>query len=305
MRIPGMWRIKNKWTDLEMYFLSKKMHLNQEDNILIFTEPRSGSTWLAEILHEITKKPILWEPLHLEKGKIFSDLGFSWRQHIPENAEWPEAHQTFTDLFTGNILNNWITIQTNAESLKNADSAIIKFVRANALLPWLLQNFKFKYKPIYLIRNPFAVVSSQIQKGWNYNVDKLYDTKLKYNDYWFRNLDYLKSLKTNEEGLMAFWCLSNKPALESEIRDVEFVTICYEDLVMNPQITLAKLLNDLNLQFDLSSIDFEKPSFTVAQGSPLKGKAQTDIWKLNLTKAQISKMEAVLIYFGIIEYDCR
>jgi len=303
MRIPGIWRVQNKLKDIQMHFLSRNMHLVQEEHILVFTDPRSGSTWLAEILCEITGKPMLWEPLHLEKGKKFSSLGFTWRQHIPEEASWPEAKKLFAELFEGKLLNQWISIHTNADDLKKANSAVIKFVRANAMLPWLMRNFNFKYKPIYLIRNPFAVVSSQIKKGWNYNIDKLYDDKLKFNAYYEQHLDYLSSLESKEEGLIAFWCLSNKPSLDYKNRKQDVITVQYEDLILQPQETLSEILREWKLEYDLTNFNFKKPSSTVSDTSPLSGKDQIDLWKSSFNSKEIEKMQAVLNHFGITEYS--
>lgn len=58
--------------------------INPKNTILIFSNPRGGSTWLAEILNSIPSLAI--EPLKLGKLKEFNKLNFCRYQPIPENA---------------------------------------------------------------------------------------------------------------------------------------------------------------------------------------------------------------------------
>jgi hypothetical protein len=154
-------RIKNR-IELEHKVLrikSLKKRFKPEDQILIFSDPRGGSTWLAEMINTIPNSAILWEPLHLKYMTDFKKLGFSWRQFIPEKEEWNEAKKAFDKVLSGKVLNEWTLLKTDIETYKEADKLIVKICRGNALLPWIVNQYNFKYKPIYLIRNPFAVVS--------------------------------------------------------------------------------------------------------------------------------------------------
>jgi len=303
MRIPGFWRIKNKLIDAEMYFLQKRLELNPADHILLCSDPRGGSTWLSEIISQITAKPVLWEPLHLTSTKEFERLGFAWRQHMQEDEKWEEARKTFDDLFRGKILNHWITMYTNKTELLNSTGAVYKFCRANAMIPWLVANFNFNYTPVHLVRHPFAVALSQIKMGWSFSIAKLINQREVHNSYYAPHLDYLKSLKTKEEGLTAFWCLSNKSTLEHRWRDEKWQTIFYEDLLIDPKNELQKLLDMWNLDFDLDSINYTKASSTASKKISFDGEQQVKHWKENLSKGSIQSMQKVLDHFEIDLYS--
>ncbi|MGZ8223842.1 MAG: hypothetical protein ACXW0H_01895, partial [Methylobacter sp.] len=132
---------------------------------VIFSDPRGGSTWLTEIIATIPGTEILWEPLHLARVPEFAKLSFAWRQHIPEDQEWEDAYVLFNKLFSGRLLNHWICSQTTPLRLQKAESLIVKFCRANALIPWLTKQFSFHHAPVYMIRHPFSVVASQLEWG--------------------------------------------------------------------------------------------------------------------------------------------
>ncbi len=303
MRIPGLWRIKNRIIDAEMYFLQGKLDLEPDQHILLFSDPRGGSTWMSEILSKITLRPVLWEPLHLTSVKEFDQLKFSWRQHISDDERWDEAKETFDKLFSGEILNHWISMYTTKNELKASSSTVIKFCRANAMIPWLVQNYSFKHKPVHLLRHPFAVVMSQIKMGWNFGLDKLINDRPIHNAYYAPHLDYLKSLKTNEEGLTAFWCLSNKYTLEHEMRKTKWITMFYEDLLLDPEAEINKLMQLWGIDHDLNNIDFTKASSTASQKDAFSAESQIRNWKNALDKESVQKMQNVLDYFKIEVYS--
>jgi len=302
MRIPGLWRIEHKLMDFKMQLIAKKMHLDPLQNLLIFSDPRGGSTWLAEVLSEITTYPTIYEPFHRGKVTAFQTLGFSSRPHLDQDDELKEAKYLLSQLFQGKILNHWLTSQTNRSSLPKANAAIFKFVRGNAMLPWMVENFDLKYQPIHLIRNPFSVVSSQIKMGWNYHPESITNRKNLRNTYYNQYHDYLNNLNSKEEGLMAIWCMTNKLLFEHPYRNKKWISLYYEDLVLQPEEALKNIFAIWNLDCDLSKINFNKASATANKSSPLKGIAQLALWKKHFDKNQIRTMQQVLDYFEISEY---
>ncbi len=302
MRIPGLWRIEQKIIDVQMQWLARKMDFEVSKNIIIFSDPRGGSTWVSEILSEITGYPKIWEPFHRKRVQAFKSLGFSWRPYIAADDEWEEAEKLFNKLLKGQILNHWITSETDRSKIKEAQAGVFKFVRANALLPWLVSKFTFERAPIHLLRHPFSVVSSQIKMGWGFNPDKFLDSLNDRSTYYTQYSTYIRSLKTPHEGLTAIWCMTNKLLLEHKDRDKKWLTLYYEDLVMDPKSALEKVLATWNLKYDLSRIEFSRASSTATKNSPLKGKEQLSLWQSHFTLEQIQAMRKVLEYFEIEEY---
>jgi hypothetical protein len=295
--------VNNNFTDLQFYLLSKFNSKQIENGILTFSDPRGGSTWLVEMIYEIIGAPILFEPLHLRRTNEFKKLGFGWRQHIPENAEWPEAHQAFTKLFKGRILNRNLAKKTSPVNFLTSSALIYKFCRANQIIPWLTANFNFKHKPIYLIRHPFAVVSSQLKHGAWDNVKSMTIPETRYNNLFKTHAEFLTSLKTPEENLTAVWCLCNSETLGNNRNNIDWITINYEEFVTDPKKVFSRIVKIWGINFNLETIDFQRKSKTTKSGSPIKGKEQIEYWKKSLSSKQIVKMKNVLDHFKVDTYD--
>lgn len=296
---------------LKRYNLEKKLWLirsNQkvfkpEEQILIFSDPRGGSTWLAEMINTIPNTTILWEPLHLKYIYEFKRLGFSWRQFIPENIEWPEAKNVFDKVLSGKILNEWTLLKTDVKTYKEANQQIVKICRGNALLPWIVNQYSFRFKPLYLVRNPFAVVSSQLKHGgWNHLLDGFKVFENPYNHIYLKNHDFLRSLNSIEESLTVLWCLTNKVALESKHYD-KFQIVHYEDLVKSPINVLRRIFKDWGMKIPdeiLDKIDQKSSTSIKTKHNTTKNDYLTG-WKKTFNENQKQNMINIIEYFEMSE----
>lgn len=289
------------------YMLHLKNY-NENNNHLIFSDPRGGSTWLMELIQQITNEPVIFEPLHLKYNKddTFRNLNFGWRQHIPVNAEWKEAEKAFDALFTGKLLNHGVFQYSTLHQCLKSESFLFKFVFGSALLPWLASRYTFKYKPLYMVRHPFAVVSSQLKHGaWEYPFDKYIIPDTPYNDNYLEHQEFLNTLKTKEESLVVQWCLANQSTLSHKKNNIEWITLNYEEFIVNPKLSMERILQEWGLKYDLSKIDFEKNSSTTKKGSPQDIIKRISHWKNNFNNQQINKMLRVLDYFDVSCYSER
>ncbi|MEQ8648604.1 MAG: hypothetical protein RIC06_15550 [Cyclobacteriaceae bacterium] len=283
--------------------VSKLKTFDPRNNFYIFSDPRGGSTWLAELIQAVPSSAILWEPLHLEYNRIFRDLGFQWRQYIPEDEAWVEARKAFDRHFEGKEWNIFSSQMTYFSDLLFAERLLVKICRGNRLLPWLTKQYEFKYKPIYMIRHPFAVVDSQLkQGGWdaNWKSFKLPDSP--YVDFELKHADFLGSLESKEELLTANWCISNKQTLENVRHGVDWINVKYESLFLNPEDNLKIIFDQWNLELP-DKIDFSKNSRT-SLGTYTKDKMkQLSKWKTHFDSQQIDQMLRVVDYFQIKQYS--
>lgn len=277
-----------------------------EEQILIFSYPRSGSTWVAELINKVPRTVILWEPLHLRNVPEFRELGFGWRQYIPENAAWDEALETFNSLFKGAYLNHWLSNVAFPLEFYSADRMIVKFVRANGLLPWLTMNFDFEKDPIYLLRHPFAVAASQMKEGsWDYKFEEYEIPKMPFDEIFRAHASFLSTLKTKPEEIVATWCINNKIVLESERHNSGWVTLYYESLLLKPEEELIKLFDRLDMELPPGIFErLSKASYTTGEATFQKGiKPQLAKWRTSFDKEDITRMQRVLDYFGIEVYS--
>lgn len=276
------------------------------ENLVIFSDPRGGSTWITEAINRIPNTVVLWEPLHLREVDRFQQLEFAWRQFIPESAQWPEAIQAFTDVFSGKVLNPWTCQGNSAVDFWRAERMVVKFCRANAMIPWLTANFALRYRPIYLVRHPFAVAASQMEHGaWGKEFRRFEVPDCPYNEPYIEHADYLRSLQSMEESLVAMWCLTNGVPLENPRNNVDWITIFYEDLIANPKMELTRVFQSWGLTIPGGVFEgIRKPSATTKDADCQAGvEAQVAKWTRYFRADQVERLTAVLEYFNMRQYD--
>lgn len=304
MRIPGLWRVQNYLTDLKYASIAGQIEKNPFDNYLIFGDPRGGTTWVAEVIQSVIPTALIWEPLSIGTVKEFQNLNFGWRQFIPENEDWPEAKNAFNKLFEGKILNHWTAAYTNPEELKSNRPLLIKFCRGNQLLPWISKNFHFRNKALYIIRHPFAVAASQLKQGaWNFNYEGFRIPEIPFNDIFKQHKSFLGQLKTKEESLVAYWCLSNQVALNHPGNNKTWICVNYENLILNGQKHWERIFSEWDVEFDPQKLNLSRKSSTTIEGSPVSGKAQIEHWTSQFDSGQILRMKSVLEYFEVEVYN--
>lgn len=268
-------------------------------NILLTSEPRSGSTWLMQVLSKGTRFPSIWEPFDLNKGVLPNNLGLGWFPYVDENQPHPELKHGLGKLFSGDNLGYYAVSHSSLSEYYQNHSFVIKFVRANLLLPWMTQNFDLHYKPIHLIRHPIPTVLSQIfhfhqnRKNWRFNP--------KYPPYR-KHIDFLNELKTPFEYQVGKWAVHNECLLNRNMGD--WVTVYYENLLLDPMTQLNELAQESG--FSLKYLDekiLRRPS-----KSNYKGQFENDVqiqlskWTSKVTSDQISRAQEILDYFDIHQY---
>ena len=301
-----LYPLKTQLLDLLCTASAGARHFNPEDHIIISSYPRSGSTWVAELISQMPGSALLWEPLHLRKGRAFADSGFGWRQHIPENEDWMEAQQAFEALFTGELLNHWMSSRTFPLKFCSADRMVIKFVRANGLLPWLTRQFYFSNKPIYLIRHPFAVAASQMKEGsWDEAFKQYSIPSMPYNGIYRKHESYLSSLNTQQEILVADWCINNKVVLDNERHERDWIAIHYEQLLTEPESVLQGIFDRWERPLPEGIFrQLQKASSTTVESTFQKSvRAQLGKWQHSFDRSERKRLQRVLNYFGVDIYS--
>jgi len=301
-----LYPLKTRLLDLLCTASAGARHFNPEDHIIISSYPRSGSTWIAELISQIPGSALLWEPLHLRKSSVFADMGFGWRQHIPESEEWMEAQQAFEALFTGELLNHWMSSRTFPLKFCRADRMVIKFVRANGLLPWLTRQFDFSNKPIYLIRHPFAVVASQMKEGsWDEAFKQYSIPSMPHNEIYRKHASYLSSLNTQQEILVADWCINNKVVLDNDRHGRDWIAIHYEQLLMKPKLVLQSIFDRWKRPLPEGIFQgLQRASSTTVESTFQESvRAQLGKWQHSFDPGKRKRLQGVLNHFEVDIYS--
>lgn len=243
------WKVKNilfKTIQLTNDLLNKRAN-----TYIIFGTGRSGTTWLAEIFKEASGGILINEPLKNQSSYKIQKLGFTgWGQYIPEDLayhDWESAFKYFDKLLKGREYNPNHVNQDILEVITK-NTYIIKFIRANYLMPWLVNNFMVN-TPIYIVRNPFATIYSQLNHGgWGKDRDVYLKKKITipkfifYEKFYANYQIYYDNLTRIEELLALRWCNENSFIINHPFNNTKWKMVFYEYLVNQPG-ELKKICN--------------------------------------------------------------
>ncbi|WP_424963352.1 sulfotransferase domain-containing protein [Ekhidna sp.] len=300
--------ISRIWKDLQLKWIASQSKRKPEDAIVIFSDPRGGSTWLAQILSAIPKSAIVWEPLHLDYNQSIERLGFSWRQHIPIDATWNEAKSEFDKILSGKRLNSYLALLNDPSNYQNQSQLIVKFCRGNGLIPWLTSNYQFRYKPIHFIRHPYAIAASQKRHGgWNYEFNGFEYGNSRYDEIYHKHKEFLDTIETKWEATIATWCMTNQIPLSVPENTRTWLTIYYEDLFLEPEIVLKSIFDSWNMKVPQGCYDrVRQESYTTRTKVGLEDKAsQLRKWEKEFSKFEIERFDEIMNYFQIDLYRSK
>lgn len=241
------------------------------------------------------------------KLKSLKSLNFYFHQYIPENADWPEARDFFHQLFSHQFYTPYLFQETPLDKLTNAGDFVFKFYHANLMMPWLIRNFGIK--PIFLIRNPYAVIASQLNfyaftetiKAGKYKIPKC-----RYAGFFDQYQPILKDVKTAEEILAARWCLNFVPLIAHTDNNKSWLTISYESLLFHKDHELNRVFNYIGRPIP-TNIDSVYSSPSSSTDKPKNHYARTlehlNSWKNILSSKQVDNIAQILRGFGVKGYD--
>ncbi len=283
-------------------------------NIAIFSEPRGGSTWLAEILCRLPGSFLISEPMFpaFDYDEI-RGVKFCGNQYIPEEAEWPEAQAYFRKLFNLEVRSlaalRLYYYNDDLSNIAKAKYFIHKDVNSNMLLSWVTR--RFSVNPIYLIRHPCAVIASQLKyKHWDYILKDIRayfpDPSDRHQELYEHYRDIIGKISLPEERMAAEWALHNVVPVTHPENDRRWITVAYEKLFMAPESELERIFKRLGIAQPAGILDYvRKPSITTVAGSNsfIQSGKQLLSWQKSLTQSQIRNILNITRGFGLDFYD--
>lgn len=265
-------------------------------NFLLTSSPRSGSTLLGAVLNAIPRSCPLFEPLHLRNVPEASAAGFSWRTYRDPEVSWPEGEAFLHSVFAGSTVNDWTSREMAWRDIAFSRRQVVKFVRANRLLPWIVSHFSIP-EPLLLMRHPCAVVASQLNYGWS-SADA--PQRPEFVGEGSAIARVLSELEGVEEFLAASWALDQMPALGVPgVPPWKIVT--YEELTLHPEATIAAIAGhwDVPIKLKEALVALDRPSSVVSSGG-VSGMAG---WKSTLSTEQIDRILRTVRSLGITLYS--
>lgn|GEM_PF-5294327 len=208
-----------------------------DKTLFVTSQARSGSTFFTNLLNHNNDYRILFEPLskvHVKRAKEV-DLPI----YLSKDDTTTEYKRFFTDIIKGNLSNNWIDRENKAGVYSKR---LIKVVRANMLLPWIVSNFP-NLKVILLLRNPISVIESWNRLNFG-DGHKLRESILLYEEVAKSIPDkLLKSyVEENDPFLLSiyYWCIYNSFAVHQR-ESLSFICVKYEDVVGRNSLVFDKV----------------------------------------------------------------
>jgi len=150
--------IQQAWKFLYFFdkMVMKTKRVKIKDTILMTGSPRSGTTWLMEVLDSIPGYTFIFEPLNPTFFTEIPKLGLLDKPYIKKDDEWVELERYLNRAFTGPIYSVLppynFKIKPLIHRLLN-HRLIVKSIRLTRVLPWITNRFDLR-STILLIRHP-------------------------------------------------------------------------------------------------------------------------------------------------------
>lgn len=278
-----------------------------EDVLIITGDPRSGTTWLGSMLSARAGVSTITEPLSLIRTrKHVKELGFSWRHFINPEAEMPAVRDYFNALFCGQVVNVDGRRDNSIGELLRTRRWLIKFVRANRLLPWLVQNYDFRYRPVLIIRHPCGVIYSQILHR---SFDELIQIE-KFDVEWIERyrtdlIPLTKRIYSEAQIRALTWALDNWIPLYMVARD-RVTIVTYEQLVEKPEEVLRAIYASWGEELPTEIFRFiRRPSRSTYDWAEFddSGMKRLGTWKQHLSGKQVKEIIEVVNAVGLMAYS--
>ena len=282
--------------------------------IIISGAPRSGTTWLAELFCQDTEGLMYWEPFHLRNQKDLQKMGFTWRPVIKPGDNNPKYQKIFKEIIECKRANRHLLSKIRPPDIFRYKFWVIKFVRANGILHWLLDNFDLS-DPLVIIRHPCAVISSQIYRRTEHGTDSeknvlkeirngIPNHAKEFLEYYPEYRNIFEKVKSWEEYLAVLWSMDNYHLFQGEKKKI--VIIPYEKLFLNGEKTIKTLFKHYKLKLNQNVLkNLKKPSSTVTEGSTLNMQKKNPLskWQNHLDHSQIKKIFEIIDVFGLKVYS--
>lgn len=205
--------------------------------ILLAGSARSGSTWLSEVLVDQLRCRFVFEPLRRDRVALARAVRFG--QYAAPDREDPELARVVGRVLTGRVRSRW---SDEYNSVRLARRRMVKEIRINNLLPWLVRRYP-DTPVVYLLRHPVPSARSLAQLGWP---DRLPDffgqpelmagplaPMAATARHWAAEGDAFRRFVLR-------WCLENWVPLH-RLGPVEAHVVFYEDLVADSARELERL----------------------------------------------------------------
>lgn len=294
--------------------------------VIITGSGRSGTTWVLDSLAQANRRRTIFEPLHPIGAPAAARFAY---QYIRPDADVPELRAIMDRVFSGEMRSLWanyrirpdrfnplrnrpiaiyLHLKKSRQLLKRYASSndqaglIVKFIRANLMLPWLARQYGMPM--ILVIRHPCAVVASRLKltpADWSAEkaLGRYRDNKAVCELVGERFGVDLAEPMSPAGALACVWCIENVLPVEWAAHE-NYRVVAYENLLTHPETEWHRVTGYLGLEKIPGTALLASPS----QQSALDMYGQTftprhvERWKTQLNSGDIDAVAGILERFG-------
>src|SRR5262245_25463544 len=145
-----------------------RRHYDPTRSVLVLGSPRSGTTWLMNLVCASPGTAAVFEPLNPVQDPWIARLVTDEWLRLTSNDDARELERFLALVLAGRHLTRWSSNHSSLPDILCASRLVVKFVRAMRAAGWLARRFPANPK-VAILRHPCAVVSSMVASPgiWN------------------------------------------------------------------------------------------------------------------------------------------
>lgn len=286
--------------------------------IVILGFSRSGTTFLLEALAALSGRRSVFEPtsdlnpqaLSFLHPHIYAlDDGRRWRTGVPYRAPAqrdPALEAYMADVLRGNVHTVYARLNRTPASYRTIQ-VIVKDVQANLFAAWLAKTFGAKI--ILLYRHPCAVVDSvlHVWPWWpqaGQFLAMFLDQPRLIDDWLTPHMDRIQA--ENRDALaraaLGYSIAYAVPFAQVERGDFNPLLVRYEDLVLDPEASFARVCAFAGAPFDMDTIRrvLDTPSRSSIAKARVRATPRERVygWQDTLAPEDIDRIVRIVRGFG-------
>ena len=283
-----------------------------DETVVIAGSPRSGTTWLLELLRTLPGHKALNEPLMY--GEARHEQGFSWRTYLNPKEEADEQRAYLKTVLTGQLgISPAWHFEADSRLGQLVEQAtrrklVVKFCRLNRMLHWFIRQFDVR-GPVFIVRHPCAVVASMLRHG-GWDEEHLNGHRAREIAEPRKGLPMplrdefelvLENIETRTEALATMWCLDHYvPLIQHADGVYPWILVPYERMVTQGREELRRVTNALDVQMTPEMRDqLNEPSSSVKDQLHQDAERQLSKWRRRLSDRQVDDVLRIVDDVGL------
>lgn len=279
------------------------------DALVIAGAPRSGTTWLLEVLQGVPGYKALNEPLLTQDTR--GSHGFRARSYITEGkGDSAERVEFLSSVLAGQVGPDlrWAFREEKRAAALAMHIArrkmLVKFCRINRMLPWFGEHFGVRGL-MFVVRHPCAVVNSMLRFGWE-RVLTLRDepwSPLQTDDLpsevqrLFAPI--VDRVQDRVDALAVIWCMDHYiPLLYSDRHP--WLIVPYERMALDGRREIQRLADAFGFEMNPSIVEkIGEPSSSVKGSVAEDARQQIATWKTQMDSKDIDRVMSIVDECGL------